>query len=103
MACVGDDALLHAYIADATVPSNWVVTGQPQSQEVIAFMLPKNDDAFKELVDGAIAAAQTSGDAAAIYEKWFTQPMPPRRRSLDLPLSDELKKLFTSPNDKLPG
>lgn len=42
----------------------------------------------------------TSGEAEAIYKKWFTQPIPPKGLNLNFPLSDSMQKLFKAPNDK---
>ena len=63
-------------------------------------MLRKGDDQFKMLVDETIATAETSGEAAKLYQKWFQSPIPPKNLNLELPLSDDMKELFKSPNDK---
>ena len=63
-------------------------------------MMGKGDAQFKTLVDETIAKAETSGDAAKLYQKWFQSPIPPKNLNLELPLSDEMKALFKSPNDK---
>jgi glutamate/aspartate transport system substrate-binding protein len=47
-------------------------------------MLPKNDLAFKQVVDEAIAQAETS-EAAKLYQKWFISPIPPNDLNLNLP------------------
>ncbi|WP_374500476.1 hypothetical protein [Zoogloea sp.] len=44
--------------------------------------------------------AMTSGEAEAIYKKWFTQPIPPKGLNLNFPPSDAMLKLFKAPNDK---
>jgi glutamate/aspartate transport system substrate-binding protein len=41
-------------------------------------MMRKDDPGFKKLVDAALAKAMTSGEAEAIYKKWFTSPSRPR-------------------------
>ena len=63
-------------------------------------MLPKDDAACKKVVDDAIARAETSGTAEKLYQKWFMSPIPPKNLNLNLPLSDDMKALFKSPNDK---
>lgn len=35
-------------------------------------MLRNDDPGFKKLTDGVIAHLQTSGEAANLYQKWFT-------------------------------
>jgi glutamate/aspartate transport system substrate-binding protein len=95
-----DDALLAGERAKAKKPGDWVVVGTPQSKEAYGMMLPKGDNQFKALVDDTIAKAETSGEAAKLYQKWFESPIPPKGLNLDLPLSDDMKALFSNPNDK---
>ena len=40
-----------------------------------------------------------SGDVEKIYNKWFMSAIPPANTSLNLPMSDALKKLLREPND----
>ena len=56
--------------------------------------------AMKKAVDDALIGMMQSGEVAKIYDKWFVQPIPPKNTALDLPLSDALRELFKSPNDK---
>ncbi len=95
-----DDALLAGERAKARKPADWVIVGTPQSKEAYGMMMAKGDAQFKTLVDETIAKAETSGDAAKLYQKWFQSPIPPKGLNLELPLSDEMKALFKSPNDK---
>jgi glutamate/aspartate transport system substrate-binding protein len=95
-----DDALLAGEHAKARRPDDWVIVGTPQSKEAYGMMVRKGDDDFKKLVDETIAQAETSGEAAKLYQKWFQSPIPPKGLNLDLPLSDDMKGLFKNPNDK---
>jgi len=95
-----DDALLAGERAKAKKPGDWVIVGTPQSKEAYGMMILKGDDQFKALVDEAIAKAETSGDAEKLVQKWFQSPIPPKGLNLDLPMSDDMKQLFKSPNDK---
>jgi glutamate/aspartate transport system substrate-binding protein len=95
-----DDALLAGERAKARRPDDWVIVGTPQSKEAYGMMIRKGDDDFKKLVDETIAKAQTSGEAAKLYQKWFQSPIPPKGLNLDLVLSDDMKELFKNPNDK---
>jgi glutamate/aspartate transport system substrate-binding protein len=95
-----DDALLAGERAKAKKPDDWVIVGTPQSKEAYGMMLPKGDTQFKALADNTIAKAETSGEAAKLYQKWFQSPIPPKGLNLNLPLSDDMKALFSSPNDK---
>jgi glutamate/aspartate transport system substrate-binding protein len=95
-----DDALLAGERAKARKSADWVLMGTAQSKEAYGMMLPKGDDQFKKLVDETIAKAETSGEAAKLYQKWFQSPIPPKGLNLELPLSEDMKALFKAPNDK---
>jgi glutamate/aspartate transport system substrate-binding protein len=95
-----DDALLAGERAKAKKPGDWVIVGTPQSKEAYGMMMRKDDPQFKALVDEAIAKAETSGEAAKLYQKWFQSPIPPKGLNLDLPLGDDMKELYSHPNDK---
>ena len=95
-----DDALLAGERAKAKKPDNWEIVGTPQSKEAYGCMLRKDDPAFKTLVDETIAKAQTSGQAEKWFDKWFKQPIPPKNLNMNFALSDDMKTLFKTPNDK---
>ena len=94
-----DDALLAGERAKAKKADDWVIVGTPQSKEAYGMMLQKGDTQFKKLVDDTIAKAETT-EGEKLYQKWFQSPIPPKGLNLDLPLSDDMKALFKSPNDK---
>jgi glutamate/aspartate transport system substrate-binding protein len=100
VAFVMDEPLLYGERAKAANPNDFVVTGTPPLSENYACMFRKGDPQFKKLADTVIANMQTSGEAAKLYDQWFTQPIPPRGMNLKYPLSDEMKQLFAHPNDK---
>lgn len=95
-----DDALLAGERAKAKKPDNWEIVGTPQSKEAYGCMLRKEDPAFKTLVDETIAKAQTSGQAEKWFDTWFKQPIPPKNLNMNFALSDDMKALFKTPNDK---
>lgn len=95
-----DDALLYGERAKAKKPDDWVVVGTPQSREAYGCMMRKDDAAFKKIADETIAKLETSGEGAKLYAKWFTSPIPPKGLNLNFPMSDDMKTLFKSPNDK---
>jgi glutamate/aspartate transport system substrate-binding protein len=95
-----DDALLAGEMAKAKKPTDWAVTGTPQSYEIYGCMVRKGDADFKKAVDDAIVATYKSGDITKIYDKWFTQPIPPKGLNLMFPMSEQLKALIANPNDK---
>ncbi|WP_261527178.1 glutamate/aspartate ABC transporter substrate-binding protein [Burkholderia multivorans] len=100
VAFVMDEPLLYGEIAKDRNPGTYTVTGTPLMHENYACMMRKDDPAFKRVVDGVIAKMQTSGEAEKLYDRWFTQPIPPKGVSLNYPLSPEMKQLFKNPTDQ---
>ncbi|MCA6219229.1 amino acid ABC transporter substrate-binding protein [Photorhabdus antumapuensis] len=95
-----DDALLAGERAKAKKPDQWEIVGTPQSREAYGCISRKDDLQFKKLIDETIVQAQTSGEAEKSFERWFKHPIPPKNLNLNFSLSDEMKVLFKSPNDK---
>ncbi|MCF5087316.1 transporter substrate-binding domain-containing protein, partial [Pseudomonas gessardii] len=62
-----DDALLAGEMAKAKKPTDWAVTGTPQSFEIYGCMVRKGDAPFKKAVDDAIVATYKSGEINNIY------------------------------------
>ncbi|MBI2308666.1 MAG: glutamate/aspartate ABC transporter substrate-binding protein [Rhodocyclales bacterium] len=100
-AFVMDEPLLHGEKAKARKADDWAVVGRPLQTENYACMLPKGDEGFKKVVDGAIARLMTSGEAEKIYNKWFMSPIPPKGINLGYPMSEEIRSLYKRPNDQL--
>ncbi|WMV74493.1 amino acid ABC transporter substrate-binding protein [Xenorhabdus griffiniae] len=95
-----DDALLAGERAKAKKPEQWIIVGKPQSEEAYGCMLRKDDLQFKKLIDNVIAKTQTSGKAEKMFDRWFKEPIPPKNLNLNFSMSDEMRNLFKSPNDK---
>lgn len=95
-----DDVLLYGTISLAWHPEQWVVTGKPQSFEAYACILPKDDPAYKKVVDQEIARLMKSGEFEAIYRKWLLSPIPPKGVNLGVPMSEAMVELLKNPNDK---
>ncbi|WP_454734755.1 glutamate/aspartate ABC transporter substrate-binding protein [Cupriavidus necator] len=95
-----DDALLYGERAKAKSPADWIVVGKPQSRESYGCMIRKDDPQFKKLSDTVIAGMMKDGSINTLYTKWFMQPVPPKGLNLDFPLSEDMKALFKTPNDK---
>jgi glutamate/aspartate transport system substrate-binding protein len=95
-----DDVLLYATIHDTWRPDEWKVSGKPQSFEAYGCILPKDDPAFKKVIDQEIARLMKSGEAEAIYRKWLLSPIPPKGINLNFPLSSAMTDLYKNPNDK---
>lgn len=95
-----DDALLAGERAKARNPSDYEIVGTPRTYEAYGCMLRKNDAPMKAVMDAAIIEAQKSGVAAKMYQRWFQQPIPPKRINLDFPLSPRMQALLANPDDK---
>jgi ABC-type amino acid transport substrate-binding protein len=95
-----DDILLFGLIANAKNPAEFEVVGEPLQVEPYACMLPKDDPAFKKLVDDTITGLMKSGEFEKMYNKWFMQPIPPKGVPLGLPMSPQLRDNIKSPSDK---
>jgi glutamate/aspartate transport system substrate-binding protein len=100
VAFVMDDILLSSLIASSKDPKAYVISSDAFSlPEPYGIMLRKDDPAFKKVVDGAVAALFKSADGAAVYNKWFTAPIPPRGLNLNVPMSAQMKKIYDKPSD----
>jgi glutamate/aspartate transport system substrate-binding protein len=95
-----DSDVLAAERATSGNPAGYVVTGDPQTHEAIACMLPKDDPAMKAIVDRAIAQIEQNGEGEKLYKAWFMSPIPPKGINLDMPMSDTMKAVFAHPNDR---
>lgn len=99
VAFVMDDVILAGFVSGAKDPSIYAISDEGLSVEPYAFMVRRDDPAFKAVVDGAIAEVFRSGQIAAIYDKWFLKPIPPRGNALAMPMSDALKNVIAKPTD----
>jgi len=95
-----DDILLAGLMLNAKNPEDYQIVGEPLQVEAYACMLRKDDPAFKKLVDGTLTAMMKSGEFEQLYKKWFMSPIPPRQRSLGLPMSERLRDQLKSPTDQ---
>ncbi len=95
-----DDILLYGLIASSAQPGEFAVIGEPLSIEPYAVMLSKDDAAFKHLVDAEMARLMNDGELQAIYNKWFTRPIPPAGINLKLPMGPLLREVMRFPSDK---
>ena len=95
-----DADVLASERATARNPADYTLTGQAQTKEAIACMLPKDDVPMKSVVDKTIERMESSGQAQTLYTKWFDSPIPPKGVNLNLPVNDSLKAVFAHPNSQ---
>ena len=99
-AFVMDGQILAGNIAKSRNPADFKIVGEVLSVEPIAIMIRKDDPAFKKAVDDSIIKMMKSGDIAKLYDKWFTQPIPPTNTKVGLPATEATKNAWAHPNDK---
>lgn len=99
-AFVQDDIVLAGLIAISKAPKAYEISeGAFSTPEPYGIMLRKDDVAFKALADAATSALYKSPEGAALYAKWFTQPIPPKNVNLNIPMSPAMKRAFEKPTD----
>lgn len=104
-----NDQRVDAYVQSASIiaggllglrdPAPFHIVGSGGYKEAFGCVLPKDDAAFKKVVDQALASLMTGGEMVRIYNKWFMSSIPPYGRNVSLPLSDENRRLYAAPND----
>ena len=92
-----DDILLYSLVANSKAPADYAVGSEAYTVEPYGAMMPRDDAAFRKLVDDATAKLYKSGEMAALYDKWFLKPIPPKGIALNVPMSAELKRVLANP------
>ena len=98
-AFVMDDILLYSLGAQSRNPGDYAISTEATSVEPYGIMLRKDDAAFKKVVNAAMTNLYKSGQINPIYEKWFQKPVPPKGINLNIPMSDQFKKVVANPTD----
>jgi glutamate/aspartate transport system substrate-binding protein len=99
VAFVMDDILLYSLVAQPRSPKDYDISKDALSVEPYCIMLRKDDAAFKKVFDAAMVNTYKSGAIKGIYEKWFQKPVPPKNINLNLPMSEQFKKVVAKPTD----
>lgn len=87
-----DDVLLYGLLATSARRDTLAITGAFMTVEPYAFMLPKDDRVFRDLVDAVMRAAIDSGELQALYRKWFDTAR------LRIPMNVYMKENLRFPN-----
>jgi glutamate/aspartate transport system substrate-binding protein len=96
---VSDNGLLYAQVATSRNPDAFVLGTRGLELAPYGIIEPKDDAAFKTLVDDSVKELMKDGTVTALYEKYFNSPLPPKNINLKLPMSDALKKAIANPTD----
>ncbi len=99
-ALILDDVQLAGLAATANNPGDFVILKERLRTEPYGFFFRKNDPKFKELVDQTLNKVMKSGEINDLYTKWFMRPVPPRGVNLNFPMTEAIKEVYTSPNNK---
>jgi glutamate/aspartate transport system substrate-binding protein len=92
-AFANDDVQLYGMLAETRSGSDFRVVGDFLTYADYALMLRKDDPEFTEVVERAFHKLAGSREIVAIYERWFTKPLPSGER-LNLPMSPHLEEIF---------
>jgi glutamate/aspartate transport system substrate-binding protein len=97
VAFVMDDILLYSLAAQSRNPKDYEISAVALSVEPYGIMLRKDDTEFKKVVDAAMTNIYKSGEISKIYDKWFLKPVPPKGINLNVPMSEQFKKVIANP------
>lgn len=92
-----DDVLIAGLVANSKNPARYELSEKAFSVEPYGIIYPKGDDELKAVVDAAVVAMMKDGRLEKLYNKWFTQPIPPKGINLNLPMSEALKRVIKHP------
>lgn len=98
-AIVASDVFIVTEHGKSTAPKNYHYLDDVLAVESFTLLLKKDDKNFKAFVDKSMINLITSGQINPIYNKWFTSPIAPFNKSLNMPASPLLKDLFRMPTD----
>jgi glutamate/aspartate transport system substrate-binding protein len=94
-----DDILLYSLAAQSRNPKDYAISADALSVEPYGIMLRRDDPAFKKVVDNAMIQTYKSGAINGIYDKWFQKPIPPKNLNLNVPMSEQFKRVIKNPTD----
>jgi len=98
-----NDVLLYGLMAARPDPSALKVVGKYLTIDPLGIMLSRTDTEFKQLVNDEMKRLIRSREAYAIYDRWFMQPIPPKYRSLNLPMNYLTRDFWKYPSTELPN
>ncbi len=91
-----DDVLLMRSLQTVKNPADFTLLPERLSSEPIAIAYRQADPTLQKLVDLSVVEAMRLGLLKNSYDKWFTQPVAPSTKALNLPMSAELSALLAA-------
>ena len=98
-----DDVQLYGLISGSPDPGKLKVVGKFLNIEALAIMMSKDDLELKHIVDDEMRRLIFTREAYAIYDRWFSAPIPPKNRTLGVPMNYLLKDFWKFPTDWVPN
>lgn len=96
-----DDVLLASLISSTPGAKDILhLTGKGFQLNTYGIVLPKDDLAFKQMVDDILRNILTSSKIIQVYNKWFLNPIPPRGIVIGLKPSPSTLEIFIHPHDR---
>lgn len=98
-----DDVLLFGLRANAAKPQDLKVIGKPITIEPYAVAFERNNPALKKVIDAEMRRLITTKELHRLYDKWFTQPIPPKGINLEMRMPHLLADSLRYPSDFVPN
>lgn len=99
---VMDDVLLRGAIVSQGMSDRIKVIGPYITVEPLSVVLSKSDREFKAIVDAEMKRLVREGEIRRIYDRWFSEQIPPSGVSLRLPPGPLLQATWRYPSDFVP-
>ena len=64
--------------------------------------MPRDDLELLKIVNDEMRRLIYSGEAAALHDRWFVEPIPPKNRSLGVPMPNLLRDFWRYPSERVP-
>ena len=100
VAMILEDVQLAGLIARSPNSGDFKLLDERLRDEPYAFMMRKDDPAFKSLVDETLMRLMKSGEINEIYAKWFMKPVPPNNVNLNYAMPSAVREAYKNPNNK---
>ncbi|RLJ39011.1 amino acid ABC transporter substrate-binding protein [Acidovorax sp. 106] len=97
-----DDVLLYGLRASHTQPQDLKVIGKPMNIEPYAVAFERNNPELKAVVDAELRRLIQTRELHRLYDKWFTQPIPPHGINLGMRMPHLLADSLKYPSDYVP-
>jgi len=94
-----DDGIAYGSVASSRNPDVFVIGTKGLELAPYGIVQPRDDPAFKKVVDEAVIDLIKTGKVLATYNKYFNSPIPPRGINLNYPMSEALKRALAHPTD----